>query len=222
MLLTTSHFNGSRNTNANIWKNHTRLTNLKSRVIKMLAPIYVRRSVSAMTYRSLATPELRIGRKEAVNRFSTSQYLQAERGAASNHPKKGSSTTGVFKVLPTDLASVVSPDSNDVYPEVFATSRLAAFMEIVCARMLVPHMSKGQLSVGVRVDMMHTAATPVDADVTVQATYRGKEGKLFAFDVVAHDAGGEIGKALHTRAIVDETRLMGGIKKRFGDGGSKA
>ena len=89
-------------------------------------------------------------------------------------------------------------------------------MEIVCARMLVPHLEPGQLTVGVRVDMTHSAATPANEDVTVHATYRGKEGKLFAFDVVANDAGGPICKALHTRAVVDEQRLMGGIKKRFG------
>lgn len=184
----------------------------------MLASMYTRRSLGAFVSSRQTAASARALPRVAFNRFSASPPFRAEAG----QPEEGSTTTGVFKVQPTDLASVISPDANDLYPAVFATARLAAFMEIVCARMLVPHLQEGQLSVGVRVDMMHTAATPVDADVTVQATYRGKEGKLFAFDVVAHDAGGEIGKAMHTRATIDETRLMSGIKKRFGGAESKS
>lgn len=78
---------------------------------------------------------------------------------ASSQPEEGTTAIGVFNVQPTDLASVISPDPNDVYPPVLATARLTAFMEIVCARMLVPHLRPGQLSVGVKVDLLHTAAT---------------------------------------------------------------
>lgn len=84
-----------------------------------------------------------------------------------HEPEANSSLVGVFKVQPTDLASVISSDANDVYPRVLATARLTAFMEIVCSRMLVPHLSTGQLSVGVKVDLLHSAATPVNEDVTV-------------------------------------------------------
>lgn len=185
----------------------------------MLVSPHARKTLGALAFRCRTESSIRRLPSIAANRFSECQHPRAASGTgemASNQPDEGATTTGIFKVKPTDLASVISPDEKDVYPAVFATSRLAAFMEIVCARLLVPHLPSGQLSVGVRVDMTHLAATPVDEDVTVRATFRGKEGKLFAFDVVAHDTGGEIGKAMHTRAMVDEQRLMGGIKKRIG------
>ena len=133
---------------------------------------------------------------------------------AAPQPIEGTELTGTFLVKPEDLASAVSPDPGDVYAQVLATPRVVGFMEIVAARMLVPHLAPGQLSVGVRVDLRHTAATPVDENVSVTAKFLRKEGKLFVFDIVANDAIGEIGTARHERAIIDEERLMKGAQKR--------
>jgi predicted thioesterase len=55
---------------------------------------------------------------------------------------------------------------------------------------------------------------PISAQVTASATYRGREGKLFVFDVIAHDPGGEIGRGIHKRAIVSRDRLLAGAAKR--------
>lgn len=142
------------------------------------------------------------------------------RAMATSHPKEGSTLTGTFTVQESDLASAISPDPSDAYARVLATPRVIGYMEIVSARMLVPHLAPGQMSVGVTVNMQHLAATPVNEEVSVTATFLKKEGKLFQFEVVATDAGGEIGKARHDRALIDEDRLMSGAKKRIA-GGSK-
>lgn len=142
------------------------------------------------------------------------------RAMATSQPNEGSTLTGTFKVQESDLASATSPDPSDSYARVLATPRVIGFMEIVSARMLVPHLAPGQMSVGVTVNMQHLAATPVDEEVSVTAKFLKKEGKLFQFEVVATDAGGEIGKARHDRALIDEERLMSGAKKRIA-GGSK-
>ncbi|KAF4810677.1 Fluoroacetyl-CoA thioesterase [Colletotrichum tropicale] len=134
----------------------------------------------------------------------------------------GTSSSASFRVKPTDLASAISTDPQDEFPPVFATSRLVALMEIASARVLKPHLEPGQLSVGVTIDVSHTAPTPDDALVTAEATYRGKEGKLFVFDVVASDEGGEVGAAVHKRAVVDAQRLLAGAKKRVADSPSRA
>jgi len=135
---------------------------------------------------------------------------------APSHPETGSTLTAKFKVLPSDLASATSPDPDDNYAKVLATPRLVSFMEIVCARMLIPHMQSHQLSVGVRVEMDHLAATPVDEEISVTATFLGPEKKTLVFDTVIKDAGGEIGRGKCIRAIIDEDRLMSGAKKRIG------
>ncbi|KAJ0381310.1 hypothetical protein COL26b_000655 [Colletotrichum chrysophilum] len=126
----------------------------------------------------------------------------------------GTSSSASFRVKSTDLASAISTDPQDESPSVFATSRLVALMEIASARVLKPYLEPGQLSVGVTIDVLHTTPTPGDALVTVEATYRGKKGKLFVFDVVASDEGGEVGAAVHKRAVVDAQRLLAGAKKR--------
>lgn len=126
----------------------------------------------------------------------------------------GSCASASLKVTSSDLAQAISIDPEDKFPAVFATARLVALMEIACARVLKPSLLPGQLSVGVSIDMSHSAPTPLGAIVTAEATYRGKEGKTFLFDVVATDEGGDIGKAVHKRAIVDVERLESGALKR--------
>jgi fluoroacetyl-CoA thioesterase len=60
----------------------------------------------------------------------------------------------------------------------------------------------------------HLAATPVGAWVEAEATYRGRDEKLYAFDVVARDPGGEIMRGVHERAAIDESRLLEGAARR--------
>ncbi|RSL55357.1 hypothetical protein CEP54_009401 [Fusarium duplospermum] len=123
-------------------------------------------------------------------------------------------TNAQLRVKSSDLASAISTDSRDSFPNVLATARLVAVMEIASARALTPLLQPGQLSVGVSINMTHSSPTPPGAEVTATATYVGKDERLYVFDVVAKDEGGEVGKAVHRRAIVNAERLEQGAKKR--------
>ena len=112
----------------------------------------------------------------------------------------------------SDLEVGNAPDEK--FPDVFATTRMIALMEMAGARVLKPLLQEGEMSVGVTVDIIHSAATPIGAKVTATATYRGREGKLFVFDVIAHDPGGEIGRGTHKRAIISRERLLAGAARR--------
>jgi fluoroacetyl-CoA thioesterase len=116
-------------------------------------------------------------------------------------------------VCEEDLASALSSGAEQ-YPPVLATTRAIALCELAAGRALVPLLAPGQLSVGVEVDVRHLAATPPGGAVTAVATYRGREGKLYAFDVVVRDAGGEVMRGRHTRAIVTLERLLSGARER--------
>ncbi|KAI1465551.1 HotDog domain-containing protein [Daldinia caldariorum] len=135
--------------------------------------------------------------------------------SSSNTPPIGISSSASLQVSAADLASAISADAQDAFPAVFATSRLVALMEIASARVLQPYLKSSELSVGVTIDVSHTAPTPQNAPVTAKATYTGKEGKLFVFDVIATDDGGEVGTAVHKRAIVDAQRLVAKAGKRI-------
>jgi fluoroacetyl-CoA thioesterase len=131
-------------------------------------------------------------------------------------PEVGATATVDLVVKESDCASTLrlSDDPRDNFPAVFATTRMIALMELAGARLLHPLLQSGEMSVGAHVDVSHTAATPIGARVTATATYRGRDGKLFIFDVGAHDPGGEIGRGTHKRAIVSRDRLITGAARR--------
>lgn len=116
-----------------------------------------------------------------------------------------------------DMASALSVSPDDSFPEVFATSRMIALMELAAARLMKKVVGPQELSVGVGVYIKHLAATPNRTRVSAVATFLGMEGKLYKFKVEAFDPAGKIGEGEHTRAIIDAERLMAGAQKRITD-----
>lgn len=129
-------------------------------------------------------------------------------------PPPGSRATAELHVGDQDLATVLNQRPGDAFPPVFATARMVGLMELAAARLLQPRLAAGELSVGVGVDVQHTAATPAGVRVEAEARYLGREGRLHLFEVVARDPGGEIGRCLHRRAVVDAARLVAGTLRR--------
>jgi predicted thioesterase len=50
---------------------------------------------------------------------------------------------------------------------------MIALMEIPAAKILIPFLKPGQLSVGVSVDATHSVPTPIGSKVEAEATYLG-------------------------------------------------
>ena len=133
-----------------------------------------------------------------------------------NEPEPNATGTAQLVVGSQDLANSLPIEMGDKFPAVLATARMIALMEIAASRVLQPLLGPGELSVGVTVDVSHTAPTPAGAEVTSTARYAGREGKLFLFEVSASDPGGEIGRGWHKRAIVTSERLQSGAARRVG------
>jgi fluoroacetyl-CoA thioesterase len=131
-----------------------------------------------------------------------------------SEPAVDSTASAHFTVAPSDLASALDLEPTDAFPPVFATSRMVALMELAASRVLRPHLREGETSVGVSLDVAHTAATPPGATVTATARFTGREGKLFVFEVLAADDAGEIGRCTHKRAVVTTERLVAGAARR--------
>jgi predicted thioesterase len=131
-----------------------------------------------------------------------------------SEPAVDSTASARLTVGPSDLANTLNLEPGDDFPPVFATSRMIGLMEVAAARILNPHLREGDASVGVSVDVVHTAATPPGSTVTARARLVGREGKLFVFEVSAEDDGGEIGRGTHKRAIVSVERLLAGAARR--------
>lgn len=119
-----------------------------------------------------------------------------------------------LEVRYADTAHALGALTEDTFPEVLATSRMIAMMELAAAKLLRPLLREGELSVGVNVNVRHLAATPLGGRARAVATYAGPEGKLHRFRVQAYDDAGLIGEGEHTRAIILTERLMAGAMKR--------
>ncbi len=127
----------------------------------------------------------------------------------------GTTAEATLQLSDRDMASTLPISAEDAtFPEVFATSRMIALMELAAARTLKPLLQPGQLSVGVIVNIKHLAATPNHVPVTAKATFLGQEDKLYKFIIEAFDPGGKIGEGEHSRAIISEERLLQGANAR--------
>ena len=117
-------------------------------------------------------------------------------------------------VGPEHTARNIALDASDTFPEVFATSRMIALMEVAAARAMRPLLGDGQLSVGVSLSVRHAAATPVGARVRAVASLQSRDAKLSHFRIQAFDDAGLIGEGEHTRAVIDTSRLLAGAARR--------
>ena len=87
-------------------------------------------------------------------------------------------------------------------PAVFATGFMVGLMEWTCTQLLAPHLDAGEGSLGVHIDVSHTAATPPGLTVTVEAECVAVDGPRITFAVKAHDGMDAIGEGRHQRFVV--------------------
>ena len=92
--------------------------------------------------------------------------------------------------------------------EVFGTPMMVALMEQAACACLADALEAGQTSVGTLVDIAHTAASPLGAQITATAVVTAVEGRKISFTVSAHDGKGEIGSGTHERFVVEAERFM--------------
>ena len=126
----------------------------------------------------------------------------------------GTTGTATLRVTASDTAKALSPEHDPLFPEVLATARLIAWLELAAGRALTGILEPGEQSVGIMVDVRHTAPTPVGGTIRANARFVGLEGKLYRFEVSAEDEAGEVGRGTHARAIIDAARLVAGAEKR--------
>ena len=113
---------------------------------------------------------------------------------------------GTASALVTEERLATSVGSGDV--PVFASPMLLALMEAASVDCLRGHLPEDYQSLGVQLNVAHTAPTPIGFTVTAKATLKAIEGRKLTFDVVANDGAEQIGSGVHTRIVVDTPRFM--------------
>ena len=94
--------------------------------------------------------------------------------------------------------------------DVFATPALVALAEKTCWMSVAAALDEGCGTVGTRLELEHSAPTPVGMTVRATATVTGvsENGKLITFRVEASDDWGPIGEGTHTRAVIANDRFL--------------
>jgi fluoroacetyl-CoA thioesterase len=100
-------------------------------------------------------------------------------------------------------------------PAVFATGFMVGLMEWTCMQLMAPHLEPGEGSVGVHIDVSHTAATPAGMTVTVDAECAAVEGPRISFKVKAHDGIDSIGEGRHERFVIAWDKFNGRLHAKL-------
>ena len=91
---------------------------------------------------------------------------------------------------------------------VFATPALIALMEKACADSVQPFLPLEESTVGILINVKHTAATPLNMEVHCESELIEIDKRRLIFQVKAYDEKGIIGEGVHERFIVNKTSFM--------------
>jgi fluoroacetyl-CoA thioesterase len=105
-------------------------------------------------------------------------------------------------------------DPHTDMPPVFATANMIAFVEWTCVHALAPYLGADQRTVGTRVEMTHTAATPIGMKVIAEVELVEINGRALRFKVACRDEKDPIGEGFHERTVIDHARFMARLAQK--------
>lgn len=123
-------------------------------------------------------------------------------------------------VVPSDkTVPHLYPDIEEgsVMPQVFATGYMVGLMEFACIKFINPHIDwPRQQTVGIHVNVSHTAATPPGMTVTVKGQLDQVDGKKLSFSLEAFDDRDKISSGTHDRFIIDAEKFNAAVAEKRG------
>lgn len=130
--------------------------------------------------------------------------------------KVGLKHAKTIKVDPKLTVPEVSPAFGEFrdMPPVFATAYMVGFVEATCVEGMKPYLALGQGSVGIHVDMSHSAATPVGMAVTAEVELVSVEGRRLRFKVECRDEKDVIGAGFHERFVIDVPKFLARVEAK--------
>ena len=95
---------------------------------------------------------------------------------------------------------------------VLSTPTMVAMMEQAAINAIKPFLDAGESSVGMTIEVSHTAATPPGHRARAEAEVTKVEGRRLEFSVRAFDDVEQIGSGTHRRAVIDAAKFNDRIK----------
>ena len=122
----------------------------------------------------------------------------------------GTKGTHAKLVTEADLASRIDPS----LAAVLSTPTMVSMMELAAMEAIKPFLDAGEGSVGMAIEVSHTAATPPGHRARAEAELTKIEGRRLEFAVRAFDDVEQIGSGTHRRAVIDAARFNDRIKTK--------
>lgn len=93
-------------------------------------------------------------------------------------------------------------------PQVLATGYMVGLVEWACIEAINPHLDwPSEQSVGILVNLDHTAATPPGLTVTIKGTLVTVEGRKLTFSIEGDDGIDRICRGTHQRFVINAERF---------------
>ena len=99
---------------------------------------------------------------------------------------------------------------------VFATPALVALAEKTCWMSVADALGEGNGSVGTKLELEHTAPTPVGMTVTCESELVAVEGRKLTFKVTLHDEKGTVGGGTHERFVINNEKFAAKAEAKKG------
>jgi len=116
-----------------------------------------------------------------------------------------------YKVPENKTVPYIYPEAEEfqLMPRVFSTGFMIGLIEWACVKFVNEHIDwPREQSVGIDVNLNHTAATPPGLSVTVKGELVEVDGKRLVFSITAHDGVDQITSGTHQRFIVNAEKFI--------------
>ena len=130
-----------------------------------------------------------------------------------------------FKVPENKTVPHLYPEmpEGQVMPKVFATGYLVGLFEFSCIKFMNPHLDwPKEQSVGIGININHSAATPPGFTITVKGRLEKVEGKKLSFSLSADDGVDKISEGTHERFVINAEKFNAGVEAKLKKGLSHA
>jgi fluoroacetyl-CoA thioesterase len=93
-------------------------------------------------------------------------------------------------------------------PRVLATGFMVGLFEWACIQAINPHIDwPEEQTVGIHINLSHTAATPPGLTITVKGKLEEVEGRKLSFSLVADDGVDKISEGTHDRFVINAAKF---------------
>jgi len=115
-----------------------------------------------------------------------------------------------FRVPESKTVPALYPEASEfqAMPRVFATGYMVGLIEWACIQAVNPHIDwPEEQTVGISINVNHTAATPPGLEVSARVKLIEVDGKRLTFEVQLRDGVDAISKGTHERFIINAEKF---------------